>query len=369
MAKRKKRGSGPSLHKATGVYYMTHQKRRIYFTRDEKESRKRYLENKLAIENGSPLPWGGQKDAPLEVTRKRGGPLYLREGLELAIADKERRTKKRQYGLRKANDQLIRCCGGDRPIKGIGPAEFSRFMTLLEREYVPSTIGWCVANVKAEFRWLWNDAHIDELPRYGNRFQRPSIKKVRLHKEDKKKTHGDRFYSAEEIRGLIDACETRLQRCIVLLGINMGFGQADCAALEFNDLDLQHGWLDGFRPKAGMIARGGKLWDATVDALRDYIEHERPPSSSPKVFAGMDAKQIGRRFAPLPERAGCKRVGMSVYGLRHSFETLAGASKDQRAVDHIMGHAEAGSAKDYREKFFRERLEEVAEVVRKIIEI
>ena len=46
-----------------------------------------------------------------------------------------------------------------------------------------------------------------------------------------------------------------------------------------------------------------------------------------------------KEFIKVLKRLGLKRPGLAFYGLRHSFETVAGASKDQVTVDAIMGHA------------------------------
>lgn len=59
------------------------------------------------------------------------------------------------------------------------------------------------------------------------------------------------------------------------------------------------------------------------------------------------------------------RPGLGFYALRHTFETVAGESRDQVAVDHIMGHAREYMASIYRERTSDGRLQAVAEHVRK----
>ncbi len=44
---------------------------------------------------------------------------------------------------------------------------------------------------------------------------------------------------------------------------------------------------------------------------------------------------------------GIKRAGLSFYALRHTFETVAGETKDQVAVDAIMGHVNGTMATHY----------------------
>ena len=52
------------------------------------------------------------------------------------------------------------------------------------------------------------------------------------------------------------------------------------------------------------------------------------------------------------------------YALRHTFETIAGESRDQVAVDAIMGHSREDMASVYRERIGDDRLRAVAEHVR-----
>ena len=53
------------------------------------------------------------------------------------------------------------------------------------------------------------------------------------------------------------------------------------------------------------------------------------------------------------------------YGCRHSFETIAGDSRDQVAVDAIMGHDDGSMANVYRGRISDERLVAVVEHVRR----
>ncbi len=57
------------------------------------------------------------------------------------------------------------------------------------------------------------------------------------------------------------------------------------------------------------------------------------------------------------------RPGLGFYALRHTFETIAGGSRDQVAVNHIMGHADQSMAGVYREHIEDDRLVAVTDHV------
>jgi integrase len=64
-------------------------------------------------------------------------------------------------------------------------------------------------------------------------------------------------------------------------------------------------------------------------------------------------------------KLGLARRGHTFYALRHTFETIGGDSRDQVAVDAIMGHSRDDMASVYRERIDDDRLRAVVECVRK----
>ncbi|MFH1267774.1 MAG: tyrosine-type recombinase/integrase [Planctomycetota bacterium] len=183
------------------------------------------------------------------------------------------------------------------------------------------------------------------------------------------------MFEAEELRAMIDAAGAPLQ-AMLLLGINCGFGNADCANLPQKAIDLNMGWVDFPRPKTG-AKRRCPLWPETVQALREAIT-ERPKPKDPKhvglVFITKRGlcwskdtadNPVSKETTKLLHRLGIHRKGVSFYALRHTFETIAGDSQDQVAVDHIMGHSRDDMASVYRERISDERLRAVVDHVRK----
>ena len=154
-------------------------------------------------------------------------------------------------------------------------------------------------------------------------------------------------------------------------------------------LDLKAGWLDYPRPKTAVLRRC-PLWPETVAAVREAIEQRPRPKSHDHaglVFVTKYGKPWGTRTVSKPDAKGMvrknaddpvckefskllvilklKRPGLSFYGLRHTFETIGGDSRDQVAVDAIMGHARDDMASVYRERIEDARLLAVTEHVRK----
>lgn len=60
----------------------------------------------------------------------------------------------------------------------------------------------------------------------------------------------------------------------------------------------------------------------------------------------------------------CKITKGGFYWLRHTFETVAGGSKDQVSVNAIMGHVDQSMAAVYREEIEFSRLLQVSNHVR-----
>jgi integrase len=183
------------------------------------------------------------------------------------------------------------------------------------------------------------------------------------------------LFAVEELRALIDGAlvvgengpalvkPDAKMRAMILLGINVGFGNGDCATLMFTGTDLANGWINFPRPKTG-IARRCPIWQETVAAIQTAVKVRAKPADYPdcgRVFlttrgtafvsytplateddkpnlaptGGYRKDIIGIQFGKLLDGLGIHREGVGFYALRHTFETIAGNAKDQVAVDHV----------------------------------
>jgi integrase len=182
------------------------------------------------------------------------------------------------------------------------------------------------------------------------------------------------MFEAHEIQTMLAQANSTL-KAMILLGINCGFGNNDCATLPLSALDLEKGWINFPRPKTA-IARRCPLWEETAASLREALARRPMPkdeADSCLVFitthGGPWAAKKGIDSAITKEiRKLLNFLGIhgnrNFYGLRRAFETIGGESRDQVAVDALMGHSRDDMASVYRERISDERLRAVVEHVR-----
>ena len=65
-------------------------------------------------------------------------------------------------------------------------------------------------------------------------------------------------------------------KAMILLGINCGFGPADCGTLPAKGVDLATGWINYPRPKTG-VPRRIPLWPETVAAIKASVAKRPKP--------------------------------------------------------------------------------------------
>jgi integrase len=270
-----------------------------------------------------------------------------------------------------ACDEVVAAFGKSRLLTDVGPDDFAKLRNKLAHKWGPQRLSKMIQFVRCVFKWAYDSGVLDRPVRFGPGFKLPSKKVMRLHRAK----NGPKLLTAEEVRRLLAAAGTQL-KAMILLGINCGFGNADCGNLPQAALDLERGIVDYPRPKTG-IARRAALWPETIGALRDAMTKRPEPKKQEHaglVFltrcgdswhTGTTDGPLSREFGKLLHKLGINgRYRLGFYTLRHTFRTVADEAKDQPAADYIMGHEAPHMSSHYREGISGERLRVVGDHVR-----
>lgn len=289
--------------------------------------------------------------------------------------------------------------GNDRRVDDLRPNDFERYRKALAAKYGVVGLRNEINRVRVVFKFAHDNRLIDRSVSYGQSFNRPSAKTLRIARNEA----GPRMFEAHEIGTILAALDGKpikvkgekksvkrkpdpVLKAAVLLALNGGFGNTDIASLPQSA--VAGCWLNFPRPKTG-INRRIPLWDESLDALRKAIAI-RPVAADPaddglcfltshgnpwvrvRVTIKEDGTEkhvpldaLGQRFVTLLKVLKINgRRGLGFYTLRHVFETIAGESRDQVAVSAIMGHVDSSMGAVYRERISDERLRAVVDTVR-----
>jgi integrase len=268
-------------------------------------------------------------------------------------------------------DELVAHLGKQRLVADVSPDDFGRLREKFAKKWGPHLLKKAVQYVRSIFKHAYDAGLIDRPMRFGPAFKRPTMKVMRLHRAKQ----GAKLFSREEILAMLGKAKGQL-RAMILLGINCGFGNADCGKLPLSALDLENGWVDFPRPKTG-IARRAALWPETVASIKETIAN-RPEPKGPEhvglVFItkygtpwtkSIDDSPITKEMSKLLRELKINGpAGLGFYTLRSTFRTVADETKDQAACDHAMGHEVPHMSSIYRQGISDVRLLVVAEHVR-----
>lgn len=302
----------------------------------------------------------------------------------------------------RTTDGLIEHFGNDRRIDSLKPADFRKLRLALAERLGTVARANEINRIRIVAKFAWDHRRqwgLTDPVDFGQEFKRVSAK---LKRRERRKA-GARMFEAHELRTILDALDGQpitvegqdkpvvqdadpVLKAMVLLGLNCGFGNTDCATLPQSAVDLKTGWIEHPRPKTE-IDRRIPLWPETALALKAALDVRPGPagqeyrplcfltrmglpwvriqqkSDDPDSFVPVDP--LGQKFLKLLHRLNINgRRGLGFYTIRHVFETIGGESRDQVAVDAIMGHVDSSMGGQYREGVSNERLQAVVNVVR-----
>ena len=268
---------------------------------------------------------------------------------------------------------LVSEFGKTRTAIDLGPEDFERLRSRFAERAGLTRLGKLIQITKCIFKYGSETGLLNRAVRFGPDFKRPSRSVMRRHKA----LRGVNLFSKQEIHSLL-ANAKPVMKAMILLALNAGLGNCDVGRLENRHLDLEAGWLDFPRPKTG-IARRAKLWDETVEAVKEAFRKRPVPadrSVANRIFltsfsnawatGKIQGDPVAGAFASLMAKAGIEKRGRrGFYTMRHVFRTVADSCLDRVAIGLVMGHSDPSIAAYYTETIDDMRLEAVAEHVRR----
>ncbi|HXY34634.1 MAG TPA: tyrosine-type recombinase/integrase [Planctomycetaceae bacterium] len=278
----------------------------------------------------------------------------------------------------RACETLVNHLGKDRRVDDLRSDDFRDLRAVLQTTRSPVSLKNEIIRSRMVFKFAVDERLIEKPVHYGQAFAVPTAKTLRK----VRKRSGRKLFTRDEAIRILGAADVQL-KAMILLGLNCGFGNTDCATVPITAFDLDGRWVDFPRPKTG-IDRRIPLWPKTVKALRDALASRNKPVSQEDSdlafltrngtrwvrvqqnrkatgFTNIDA--LAHAFSKLLRSLDINGH-RNFYALRHCFETYGGEAKDQVAVDAIMGHVDPSMADRYREEISDERLRAVTEHVR-----
>ncbi len=281
------------------------------------------------------------------------------------------------------SEYLIGHFGKNRLVDNLRPEDFAGLRAKLVKRFgSPQSLKVYIGKVKEFFRFAYDNVLVDRPVRFGSEFREPKQKLIDEHKNKK----AEQMFERDEIHVMLDAAKPH-QKAMILLAVNCGFGNVDLATLREPAIDFENGWVTHPRPKTA-VHRRIPLWPETLQAIREATE-ARPTAKhkadADRVFLTRTGLPYVREKEIQSEKDAAKKDlkirnavtdeftryfkrlkinnGRGFYCLRHTCETIAGESRDQIAVDAIMGHRTPGQGTQYRERISDERLREVTDYV------
>jgi integrase len=357
------------LHR-TGQWCKKIKGRFCYFGVDALAAEQRYL-------NGKDDLAAGRKPRDAEG-------LTVRDMVNKFLTYKKGRVGTGELSPRTFNDYdrisgvMVRFFGPGRHVGELRPEDFERFRVDLAKVRGVVSLANAITRARVVFKWAFDNDEIEKPVKFGSSFKKPNKKTMRRAKRD----GGSRVYDADQLRKLLEGAGGTM-RAMILLGVNAGLGQTDVAGLPLDAVDLTGCWLNYPRTKTE-VDRRCPLWPETVKAIKAALAVRPQPQDEADaglVFLthrgarwirwGTKAESeslyfndfIAAEFDKLARNVKVERRG-SFYNLRHTFRTIADASKDQPAVNLIMGHTSGGMDEEYRDRIDDKRLQDVVNVVR-----
>ncbi|MDD2735795.1 MAG: site-specific integrase [Desulfuromonadaceae bacterium] len=170
----------------------------------------------------------------------------------------------------------------------------------------------------------------------------------------RRNTNRDKFLSAEEIKALLDACDSKVisitgktiqqkqahLKPIIIFALNTGCRKDEILSLKWENVDMKHGFINMVQTK-----NGERRQIPINDTLREMLKGLTRRLNVPYVFHVYDEeKKTGKRFGSIKRSfvTACKKAGIHdfvFHSLRHTFAShLVMGGVDLTTVSRLLGH-------------------------------
>ena len=286
----------------------------------------------------------------------------------------------------KTCQMIISFFGADRRLDDLRTLDFQEFRSELSRQFCVTTLNSQINLVRIVLKFAHDERLIDQPINFGQSFNKPAMKSIRKHRRE----NGSMMFERDECLKIIDAADPFL-KSMFLLSLNCGFGNIDCGSLAHDSVDFENGFVTHARPKTETFRRC-PLWPESIESLKLAISLRPDPvdqsgeglcyltsrgnpftrlSPNPSIKSEASESSVcvpcdslAPQFSRLLKRLGINGRRRGFYSGRRTFATIASESKDQVAVDAIMGHSSNSMSELYRQRISDERLQAVTGTVR-----
>ena len=230
--------------------------------------------------------------------------------------------------------------------------EWASYRTKLAGRYGTTSIRNQVLRLRVMVKYLIDHGMVERM-RFGSYFNPPSKKQMRAVQNAKQ------VFEPGELRETIQAAPPQL-RPAILLGINCGFNNMDFCSIEV--ADIYPGRIEMARTKTE-VPRTCPLWPETEAAIAAVVRESGTALRNTKGNP-WNSDALSAEFRKLTRRIGVYREKLSFSSLRYTFETVAGDTGDQVAVNAIMGHVDPHISANYRHGVAMDRLQAAIDAVK-----
>ncbi|MDB5304503.1 MAG: Phage integrase family protein [Phycisphaerales bacterium] len=266
---------------------------------------------------------------------------------------------------RRAFKRFAKHVGDGRVIADLRPEDFAEYGRYLSQCLGNHAFNRELSSIKLMFRHANDCDWISRPIKFGRGFRKVAPSIIREERRS-------RLLDPTVIQLLLQHAKPQI-KAMILLGLNGGYGAADCGGLSWKTVDLAEAIVRHYRRPKTLIDRDTPMWPETVAAIMvlkakrpgdDLVFRTKYGKSWDSIAVAHEVKKLMAKVNALPERAELDPIEATLGDFRHTFYTYAGELGDGDAVKRVMGHKLTGLKETYTETIFIPRLRRVVEHVR-----